>query len=95
MTSLDKPVLRKVSVGSTMLRRDPLIIVLHPGGFIGIREQGRRSHYKIDLQTVVSMAVRATCNKMEARVKELCRKGMKLGEARRQAAKECLQKVEE
>lgn len=94
MTTLEKPIMRKVEVGSLSLRHDPLIFTLHPSGFIGIREAGRRSQYKVDLKTVVGMAVRVTTNKITARVQELRREGMKLGAARRKATQECLQNLE-
>ena len=95
MTTLTKPVLRKVSVSSQSLRRDPLVICLHPSGFIGVRESGRRAQYKVDLKTVVSQAVRMTVNKLEARTKELRQQGYKLGEAHKKARTEVLATIEE
>jgi hypothetical protein len=95
MTTLNKPVLRRVSAGSQSLRRDPLVLVLHPSGFIGVREAGRRAQYKVDLKTIVAQAVRLTTNKIIARTQELRGQGYKLSEARKRARQECLANIEE
>jgi len=88
MTTLNKPVLRRVSVASQFLRRDPLVLTLHPGGFIGVRESGRRTQYKIDLKTVVRMAVLGTTAKFTARSRDLRKSGMSWKAARKQARAE-------
>lgn len=90
MTTLTKPVLRSVDVGSLMLRSDPLVITLHHKGFIGIREKGCRAQYKIDLKTVVACAVRNTTNKIVARAKQLRDEGLSRKQANKRARQECL-----
>ncbi len=95
MTTLSKPVLRKVSVGSSFLRRDPIVLTLHPGGFIGVREAGRRAQYKINLKDVVRMAVLHTTSKIIVRQRELRKNGLSLRLARRGARNENLQVVEQ
>lgn len=94
MTSLNKPVLRKVQVTSQLLRSGNVVLVLHPKGFIGVRELGRRAQYKVSLQTVISNAVSITSMKIAARTRELKAQGVRRGAANKQARQECLANLE-
>lgn len=89
MTEATKPVRRKVRVNSNWIRKGKLAVTLYPHGELGLRELGRRTEFKIGLNTVWHQAVVLTMNRITARVKKL-KKTMPMAQARKQARKEIL-----
>lgn len=83
------PVHREADLPSSWFPSHRVIVTLHPGGFIGFREVGRRSQFKLNLVEAARQAVVQSTNKIRAREKELRKGGFSRG-ARRRATKEIL-----
>ena len=92
MVSLDKKLRRKTKIDSNWVRvaSKNVVITLHPRGFIGFRELGRRREYKLSLIEAYRQAVVITNLKVGNRVKELIKTGMRRPAARRKAHSELL-----
>jgi hypothetical protein len=87
MTRLTKPVIRQAAVSSAYFRSGQVVVTIHPKGWVGVREAGRRAQYKMRLETLIDDAVKITIAKMGRHVQVLRRQhGYKLGQARREAA---------
>lgn len=78
-TKLSSPLHREADVTSTWFRSGRVIITLHPGGFIGFREVGRRSQYKLNTAEAARQSVVQSMSKIRNRVKELRSAGQKKG----------------
>lgn len=90
MTHLNNgPVHREVDLHSSWFPTHRVIITIHPSGFIGFREVGRRSQYKLNLVEAARQAVVQSTNKIRARETELKKAGLRRG-ARRTATREAL-----
>lgn len=86
------PIHREAELVSSWFPSHRVIVTLHPSGFIGFREIGRRSQYKLNLVEAARQAVVHSTNKIRARERELRSSGVRKG-ARRIATKEALQVI--
>lgn len=86
------PVHREVDLHSSWFPTHRVIITLHPSGFIGFREVGRRAQYKLNLVEAARQSVVQSTNKIRGREKELRSAGIRRG-ARRTATREVLSVV--
>ena len=92
-TKLDNgPVHREADLHSSWFPTHRVIVTIHPAGFIGFREVGRRSQFKLNLVEAARQAVVQSTNKIRAREKELRSAGIRRG-ARRTATREALSVV--
>ena len=83
------PIHREVNLQSSWFPTHRVIITVHPSGFIGFREVGRRSQFKLNLVEAARQAVVQSTNKIRARERELRSAGIRRG-ARRTATREAL-----
>lgn len=88
-TKLSKPVHREADITSGWFRTGRVIVTLHPGGFIGFREVGHRSQFKLPTTEAARLAVVNSVNKIKQREKELRLAGQRRG-AKRKASREVL-----
>lgn len=91
-TKLSTPLHREADITSQWFRTGRVIITLHPGGFIGFREVGKRSQWKIPTNEAARIAVNLSVNKIRSREKELRAAGQSKG-ARKKATREVLQNL--
>lgn len=93
-TRLENPIHRDCEIQSSWFRSHRVIVTLHPGGFIGFREKGRRTQYKLPLTEAARQAVVNSTNKIRAREKELRLAGKRRG-AKAYATREVLRNIAE
>jgi len=84
------PTEKLLRCNSSWARDGQIILIIYPHGELGFREPRRRAEYKIGLPEAYRQAVLITTGKINMRVRDLRKHGMRLSEARRKARKELL-----
>lgn len=68
-----------------------IVVSIYPDGGIGLREQGRRDEYKLDVATLYVNALLSTSRKIEGLARKLKKEqGLSLPAARKKAKKQLL-----
>ena len=89
MVRLEKPIRRIVECESSWLKNNEVVLIVYPDGYLGFREPRRRAEFKLSLKEAYRQAVLITTAKINARVKELRKQGVRRG-ALKQARREYL-----
>jgi hypothetical protein len=91
-TKLDSAIHRDCDIPSSWFPTHRVIVTIHPSGFIGFREKGKRSQYKLNLVEAARQAVVQSTNKIRARERDLRLAGKRRG-ARKAATREVLANI--
>lgn len=77
MVRLQKPIRRIVECDSNWLKDGNVVLTVYPDGYLGFRELRRRSEFKLSLKEAYRQAVLITTAKIQVRVKELRKQGVR------------------